>query len=205
MFKEAFIGRKPSHFQVNPLIKAFILSETLLWSAWNFVTPIFAVFVVQTIPGGNVTIAASAFSAYLLVRVLFELISGKYLDGKGEREKFYMTIFGKIILSLSYFGFGISTAVWHIFAFYAVTGIGIGLASPAKYSLFSTHLDKNKETEEWGFYDASVFAGMALSAALGGFIANLYGFSILFYVATVVSLLGVLPYVLYIRHDHPRR
>ena len=166
--------------------------------------PIFAVFVVQKIPDGNVTIAASSFSAYLLVRVLFELISGKYLVGKGEKTKFYMTIIGKIILSFSYLGFGISTAIWHIFAFYAVAGIGIGLASPAKYSLFSTHLDKNKETEEWGVYDASVFAGMAFSAALGGFIAKVYGFNVLFYAATVVSLIGVMPYILYIRHDHSK-
>jgi len=204
MFKEAFIGRKPSHFHFNPLIKIFVFSETLLWSAWNFVMPIFAVFVVQKIPDGNVTIAASSFSAYLLVRVLFELISGKYLVGKGEKTKFYMTIIGKIILSFSYLGFGISTAIWHIFAFYAVAGIGIGLASPAKYSLFSTHLDKNKETEEWGVYDASVFAGMAFSAALGGFIAKIYGFNVLFYAATVVSLIGVMPYILYIRHDHSK-
>ncbi|MBI2622736.1 MAG: hypothetical protein HYW64_01440 [Candidatus Levybacteria bacterium] len=61
MLKEQFLGRNPSHFQINPVVKAFIVSETFLWSAWNFVTPIFAIFVVSNIEGGNVQIAASAF------------------------------------------------------------------------------------------------------------------------------------------------
>ena len=69
-----------------------------------------------------------------------------------------------------------------IFIFYGVIGLGLGISSPVKYSLFSTHLDKNKETSEWGIYDASVFMGMAMSATIGGFIAYRYGFSLLFYI-----------------------
>ena len=44
MLKEQFIGRNPSHFQVNPVVKAFIVSESFLWSAYNFIVPIFAIF-----------------------------------------------------------------------------------------------------------------------------------------------------------------
>ena len=61
-----------------------------------------------------------------------------------------------------------------------VAGAGLGIASPAKNSLFSIHLDKNKEAIEMGVTDAVVLVCMALAGALGGFIAITYGFKILF-------------------------
>lgn len=204
MLKESFIGRHPSHFQVNSVVKSFIVSETFLWSAWNFITPIFAIFAATQIPGGNVEIAASAFSTYLVVRVVFELISGNYLTKNNEIQKIKITIAGMILISISYLGFAFTGSILQLFLFYAITGIGMGISSPAKNSLFSTHLDKNREPAEWGIYDAVVFMGMALSAALGGFIANKYGFQSLFFLACMVNFIGILPYILYIRKDHKR-
>ena len=204
MLKEIFIGRQPSHFQVNNIVKSFIFGETLLWTSWNFVMPIFALFTI-TVPGGNVEIAASSYSVYLVVRVFGELISGRMLTHSGELRKFLITILGMLIMSLGYLGFSITKNVASIYLYYAIIGIGLGIASPAKNSLFSTHLDKNAETLEWGMLDASVFLCMALSAVTGGFIATKYGFSILFIVSAIVNLAGIIPYLLYIRHEETWR
>lgn len=201
MLKEMFISRQPTHFRVNGIIKAFILSETFVWSAWNFVTPIFAVFATNTIPGGNVGIAASAYSGHLIVRVILELIMGKYLLGKTEFQKFIITIAGLVIISVAYIGFAFTKTIIPLYIFYGVAGLGLGIASPAKNCLFSSHLDKNKESLEWSMYDATVFIGMALSVALGGLIAEQYGFKILFLTATVVNLIGIVPYFLYVQKE----
>lgn len=40
MLKDQFLGRNPTHFKVNPVVKAFIISEAFLWSAYNFIIPI---------------------------------------------------------------------------------------------------------------------------------------------------------------------
>ena len=193
MIREQFIGRNPSHFQVNPLVKSFIISEAFIWSALNFFVPIFAVFVTTKIAGGNIQLAASAYSVHLISRVVMELIICKKLTKTRDIDKLKITIAGLFLLSLSYIGFALTP----LFAFYSLTGIGLGIASPAKNSLFSTHLDKNKEPTEWGIYDAVVFFGMALATALGGFIASAYGFELLFILASVLNLIGILPYVLY--------
>jgi MFS family permease len=199
MLKEQFIGRNPSHFQVNPIVKAFIVSESFLWSAYNFIVPIFAIFVVNSVKGGNIQIAASAFSFFLIARVLAELIICRYLSKTNERMKFLITIFGIVVISVSYFGFAFANTIATLFLFYGVTGIGLGIASPAKNSLFSTHLDKNKEPTEWGIYDAVTFFSMALAGVLGGFIASSYGFPFLFILASIVNLVSIIPYILYIR------
>ena len=197
MIKEIFIGRKPSDFHMNAVVKAFIISEIFLWSSWNAITPIFAIFAANKIPGGNTEIAASSFSAYLIVRVIFELISGKYLSRSTEARKFTISIFGIILISLGYLGFAITNTVTSLFFFYGLIGMGLGIASPAKNSLFSMHLDKNKEVTEWSMYDGFVFMGMAMSAAIGGFVANRYGFDFLFYLVATTNLLSIIPYILY--------
>ncbi len=199
MLKEQFIGRNPSHFRVNSIVEAFIISETFLWSAWNFVTPIFAIFVISSIKGGNVQIAASAFSVCLIARLILEIISGKYLDNKSDKHKLFLAIVGMILMSVAYLGFAFTHSILSLFLFYILIGVGFGVASPAKYSLFTEHIDRDKATTEWSLYDAITLIGIASATALGGFIASLYGFTFLFILASVVNLLGTIPYLFFRR------
>jgi len=200
MIKEIFIGKKPSDFHVNAVVKAFIVSEIFLWSSWNAIIPIFAIFAATKIPGGNTEVAASSFSTYLIVRVIFELISGRYLSKSNDVRKFAMSILGIILISLGYVGFALTKNILSLFVFYGVIGMGLGIASPAKNCLFSSHLDKDKEITEWSIYDGFVFMGMAMSATIGGFIANKYGFTFLFYLVAVTNLLSIIPYLLYAKN-----
>jgi len=199
MLKEAFIGRNPSHFHMDRIVEAFIVSETLLWSAWNFVTPIFAIFVVNSVEGGDIQIAASAFSIYLIARVITEIIIGRYLSRKTDGNKFILTVLGMLLMSVAYIGFSFSHTILLLFLFYILIGIGMGIASPAKNSLFIEHIDKNRSATEWSLYDAVTLIGVASATALGGFIAGTYGFSFLFLLAAVVNTLGIIPYLLYRR------
>lgn len=199
MLKEQFGGRNPSHFlRIDPVVKAYIVSESFLWSAWNFTTPIFAVFATQNIKHGSVEIAASAFSTYLVTRVIFELIGGRFSAKFNDVQKMYVTIIGAGAISFAYIGFAFATATSELFLYYALAGAGLGFMSPAKNSLFSIHLDKNKEATEWSIADATSFIAMALATALGGFIAGTYGFKILFLLASLVNLLAIPPYLLFI-------
>ncbi len=199
MLLERFLGRKPSHFQLNPFVRAYMVSEAMLWSAWDFVIPIFAVFIVKNISGGTIQTAAIGYSIYLITRVIFELISGRLLSQSTNKKKLMMAIFGMLCLSISYFGFAFSQNISTVFFLYSLLGVGLGLASPAKNSLFSIHLDKNKEATEWSLADATVFISMALATALGGFIAAFYGFPTLFMLSCIVTILATIPYFLILR------
>jgi MFS family permease len=104
-----------------------------------------------------------------------------------------------IVMSVAYLGFAFSHAIPLLFLFYILIGIGFGMASPAKYSLFTEHLDQDKATTQWSLYDAITLIGIASATALGGFIASLYGFTFLFILASIVNLLGIVPYFFYRR------
>ncbi len=199
MLREQFIGRNPSHFQTNKIVNAFIVSEALLWSAWNFITPIFAVFVIEHVRGGTIQIAALGFSTYLITRVIFEMIAGRFLTGKSDRDKLILAIIGMTLMSIAYIGFSFTHSLLLLFVFYCLIGVGLGTASPAKYALFTNHIDRTKATSEWSLYDAITLLSVASATALGGFIASQYGFHTLFILASIINILGIIPYVLYIR------
>lgn len=199
MLRELFIGKRPSHFHINPLVKAFIISECFLWSAWNFIIPIFAIFALNNITGGKIELAASGYSIHLVFRVIFELIFGKYLSRSNDNRMLKIAILGILTITASYIGFIFTNTIAMFFFFYAVAGVGFGIVSPAKNTLFSTHLDKDKESIEWGVSDAMVFIAIALAAALGGFIAGQYGFRVLFILSAIINTISIIPYLLHLQ------
>ena len=193
--KNYFGGRQPSHYHMNYIVKAFIMSEGFFWSGYNFVFPILSIFVVEQIVGGTIELAATAVSAYMISRVITELLTGKILEGQKDQKKLKMSIAGITIVAIAYFSFSfINQPIW-VYVLQGVIGIGLGIASPAKYSLFAQHLNKKRSSNEWSVYDAVTFIGMALSSALGGFIAHQYGFAVLFKISGVMIFLGTLPYI----------
>lgn len=196
MIKDHFMRILPARKTVNPIIKAYVISEAFLWSGWNLVIPIAALFVTYNIPGGTIQAAATGYSIYLIARVLFELISGKFLARSTDKQKLTAAALGVLFASISLFSFAYTTTVSAFFLSYLIGGIGIGIGSPAKNALFSIHIDKNRETTEWGVADGITFISMALATTLGGFIAAQFGFKMLFSIAGAVSLLGTIPYLL---------
>jgi MFS family permease len=206
MLRELLIGNNPTQFHVNPIVKVFILAETMLWGAMNFILPIFALFV-TTIPGGNVEVAATVFSVYMLIRVVFELVSGRLFAKTTDDKKLFITILGMVIMSAAYIGFAFSTNLFMLYSFYGLLGLGIGIISPVKNTLFSTHLDKNREATEWGILDAIVFFVIAVASAVGGYIAQMFGFQTLFLIAATINILGIIPYLFYFQqhgYDEPK-
>jgi MFS family permease len=199
MIKEIFLGRSPSHFKMDPVVKVFILSEMMLWSAWNGIIPIFALFAVS-LQGGTIETAAFGYSVYLMSRVVFELVSGRMLINAGDLRKFVFSIFGISIVSIAYLGFAFSSTAASVYLYYTIAGLGLGIASPAKNSLFAMHLDAHKEAFEWSIQDALAFFCMAMAAFAGGLVAHQFGFVTLFLLAAMLNLISVLPYILYLQY-----
>lgn len=196
MIREVFLGKAPSSFHINPIVKAFIVSESFLWAAWNFVAPIFAIFATTNIAGGQIQIAASAYSVHLIFRVITELIIARIATKGNDRKLLGYTMIGIALMTFAYLGFAMASTITHLFVFYAVAGIGFGIASPPKGTLFSEHLDREKATVEWGLADATAFIAIALAAALGGFVAESYGFRLLFILSALVNAISIIPYAL---------
>lgn len=177
------------------IIRSYIISESLVWSAWNAVFPIMAVFITTQVSDGSIESAGIAYSIHLVFRVIFELSVSKLLHSASDRKKFAISVIGLTLMSIAYTGFVFSFNIWIVFALYALLGMGIGIASPAKNSLFAMHLDKHKSAGQWASYDAITFLCTAIASAIGGMFATKFGFDALFALVAILNFLGIIPYI----------
>jgi len=83
-----------------------------------------------------------------------------------------------------------SKHIYLIFLAQVVYGLGSGLAYPTWLGLWSTHLDKKKESFEWSLYSTMTGLGTALTAAIGAALAQFVGFNFTFLFVGVLSLIG---------------
>ena len=161
--------------------------------------PIFAIFVANSIPNGSVEIAGTAVTVFLLARILTELFASRLLNNSSDRVRVWVTLIGMILLSGLYFSYVFITSIEVLFIVQIMIGFGFGIFSPAKLALFSANIDRGKESSEWGLYDVVTLSGMACTAMLGGFVANKYGFQVIFVITAIMMLFGAIPYVFFTR------
>lgn len=187
------VARFVRQFRINWVIKILIVSDFLIWSAQQLFAPVFAVYVTQQIAGGSLEVIGISASIYFIIRSIVEAPVGLWIDRtKSEKDDLYTALWGTLLTALVMFWYTFMTQVWELYLAQVVLGIGAAIAFPGWYSIFTRHIDKNKEALEWSLYDVLLGLGMAAAAALGGFMATVYGFDVLFNLAGVGTILGAL-------------
>jgi len=136
-------------------------------------------------------VVGAASAIYLISKALIQLIIAWRIDKiKGERDDFYWLIFGSLLFSLVPFLYLLCRLSWHLYLIQLIYGIGAALTYPSWCSIFTKHIDHNREAFEWSLYATLTGIGAALAAYLGGIIAENFGFFVLFYIVGIISLLG---------------
>ncbi len=177
--------------RVNNLIKILTFSDVLIISGWGLINPLFAVFVTQQIKGGGLELIGLSTSIYLVFRASFQLPFARLIDSKkGEIDDFVVMAIGSFLVSLSPFLYIFARTNVHILILQGLTGFASAMVAPGWLAIFTRHIDKNIEAEEWGLYNAMVGFSGALSGALSGFLAEQLGFRVLFFVVGVISTFG---------------
>ncbi|MDX9893066.1 MAG: MFS transporter [Patescibacteria group bacterium] len=185
------IFKSIKNYQINLVIKILTISDFAVWSSYQLLMPIFAIFVTNKIPNGSIEVVGIASALCLLAKSVFEIPVGIYIDKhRGEKDDLYTSIFGTVLTAAVYFAYIFVGSIWELYLLQILLGLAAALAFPGWRSIFTRHLDKNKEALEWSLYDVITGFGMAASAALGGFIATIFGFDVLFIVVSVLTLIG---------------
>ncbi|MFA5075947.1 MAG: MFS transporter [Patescibacteria group bacterium] len=185
------IARSISRYQVNIVIKILIISDFLVWSANQLLAPIFAIFVTDQIAGGTIEAAGIASALYLVFKSLFEIPVGIYIDRTtSEKDDLWCAVIGTTLTALLFFGYSFIHTVNGVYIIQALLGITSAISFPGWYSIFTRHIDREKAGFEWSVYDVFLGLGMAAAAALSGFFADRFGFSSLFILLGIFTLLG---------------
>lgn len=182
-----------SILKVNKIVKFLILSDIAFWTGWGLLTPVFAIFVLNRIEGGSALVVGMASAALLLVKSILRIPVGKFLDSRAsEKDDYLVMVIGLFVASLVPFGFISSRLPWHIYLLEAIHGAGLALAFAGWMAIFSRHIDKGKESTEWGFSETTLGIGMGLAGAVGGFLVTQFGFDLVFCIVGGLGVLGAL-------------
>lgn len=184
---------KPSlgEMSMNPVVRSMILSDFFILSAFSIYGPVFAIFIIGQINGGSALTVGFATASYWIVRSAIQLPISKTLDRlDSERVNFRALLTGSFLFSIVPFMFIFATEPWHIYLLQAVYGIGDSLAAPTYLSVFSNHLDKKRRNFEWGTRSVLIGVGTSVAAVGGGFLADHYGFHVIFILTGLLATFG---------------
>ena len=157
----------------------------------------FAIFILENIAMQSISeatkIAGFAALFYWITKSLLEIPIGHFLDKKhGEKDDFWFMAAGTFITALVPIGYLFSFLPWHIYFFQVIHAIGMAMTLPSWLAIFTRHIDKGKEAFEWGIATTSIGAGAGIAGGLGGIMAGVFGFNMLFIFVSVFTVLSAI-------------
>lgn len=187
--------------KVNKAIQIMLSYLFFVVMAESLFTPIFSVFIIDSITEATLKTAGFALAIYALAKSLVQIPLARYLDKlKGEKDDFYSLIVGAVVAIIYPFSLIFISEVWHLYVLEALAGVGTAALMAAYYSLFARHVDKGSEGFEWSLFSVGgLTISGAIGAAIGGILADVFGFQLLFLINGIVNfvvffiLLGLHP------------
>jgi MFS family permease len=178
---------------VNRIVLVMVYADLLLISATGFISPIIAVFLTTQIRGATIATVGFVTTLFWVVKSAFQIPVAAYVDSKrGERDDYQMMVAGCVVTAvcpLLYYFF--ASEIWHVFAIETLNGIGYAMSVPTYLAIFTRHIDKHRESSEWTLHSNAIGLGFAAAAAMGGVLADRFGFRVLFLLVSAFTFLGV--------------
>jgi MFS family permease len=173
---------------MNRTMKLLMLSDIFVLTGFGLIQPILAIFINEGIPGGTIFAAGFASALFLMTKSLVQLPFGMYIDGHARKMRWL--ILGTLLMASVPLIYVSADSIYKLYLAEVIYGIGSGLAYPTWLGLWSTNLDKGKESFQWSVYSTSTGLGTAATGAGGAAIAGFVGFQTTFFLAGIMCLLG---------------
>jgi MFS family permease len=195
----------------NAIIRVLLLFLFFLNVTEAFITPLFAVFVTDFITGATLKTVGFAFAAFSIAKALSQIPIARWLDSKkGEVDEFWAMMFGAVLSTVFPLALLLASKPWHLYALHIAQGIGVAFLMAAYYAVYSRHVDKGSEGLEWSFFSVGALTiPSAIGSAVGGVVADILGFRVLFMASGIVNagaaliLIMLYPYLDGIRKKTP--
>ena len=179
--------------RINRIIRYLILVDLFFWGGWGLINPIFALFVVNRVAGATIFTVGLASGLYWIIKSAFQIPVAIYLDRhEGEQDDFQALIIGLTVAGFAALVFPLANSIGALIVVVVVQAIAYGLYTPSWSAIFSRHLDGNHYAFDWSLDSTTVGVASGVAAFVGGAIADLFGFNMVFILAGILSLASAL-------------
>ncbi|MDZ4231467.1 MAG: MFS transporter [Patescibacteria group bacterium] len=176
---------------VNRVVKYLVLSDLLLFVGWGFVSPIFAVFVLENIAGATLVTAGIAGGIYWFFRAIVQPFVAKVLDKtKGEKDDFFALVGSLLAVGVISFWLALVKTPEMLYLAQIFHGAALGVYSVAWPAIFTRHIDKGRVAFDWSLDNGSIGLAVAIASIVGAKVAEVLGFEMVFVLAGIGSIIS---------------
>ncbi|KPJ85975.1 hypothetical protein AMJ57_01120 [Parcubacteria bacterium SG8_24] len=178
--------------KINRIILTMIYADFIFVIGGGLISPIIAVFITEQVTGGSVAVAGFAVTVFWVVKSAVQIPVSLYADKrKGDRDDYGFILVGYAITTLiSFLYFLFVREAWHVYLLEAINGVAYGMLTPCWLAVFTKNIDRQKENTEWMMHSNAVGLGFAAAAAIGGVLAERFGFRVIFLVVGVMKVIS---------------
>ena len=133
--------------------------------------------------------AGLLMSSYLLAYAIMQIPAGVFSDRFGGK---YIIVLGLLISSLSNVFIGLSSGFTSIVLYRFLTGLGAGTYFSASISIISNTFPTGRRGKPIGLTSSGIGVGTVTAVFLGGLIAELSGWRLVFLIFTIPGLIGTI-------------
>ena len=179
------------NIKVGHIVKYFVLSDLFFLAGWGLVQPIFSVFVIEKVAGATLITVGVAAAIYWILKSVLEIPIANHLDRiGGEKNSFVTLVCGLFLAAFSAFAFTWVREIWELYAVQAIYAIAFSFYVPSWYAIFSRHLDRGRVSFDWTLDSTMGGMGAGVTGLLSGILANIFGFSTVFIIAGILSVIA---------------
>ncbi len=177
---------------INHTVRTLITSDFLINAGFSSFAPVFAIFVTGQVIDGTIETVGFAAAIAQIVKSLTQIPVARYLDrNHGEYDDFYSLVAGSFLVASVPFLYLLADRALHVYLIQAVFGLGLALAVPPWFAIFTRHIDKMQENVEWSLESVAIGVSTAGAAALSGVLVSNFGFQAAFLIGGIFAVFGV--------------
>lgn len=187
--------------KINHVVRVLVAADFFVNAGFSVFAPVLAIFITQQIAGGTIGTVGFAAAITQIFKISFQLPIAKILDrNHGEYDDFYSLMFGSFLIAAVPFLYLFARDIAHVYIIHAIYGTGIAFVVPPWYAIFSRHLDQYRASFEWSLDSTSIGIAAAAAAAVGGVLADKFGFSFVFFAGGCLAVFGGAMQILIYNH-----
>ncbi|OGM01162.1 hypothetical protein A2480_00245 [Candidatus Uhrbacteria bacterium RIFOXYC2_FULL_47_19] len=178
---------------MNSVVRLLVVSDVIWMGALGLLGPIFSLFIVEYIEGGNAAVAGTAAAIYLITKSILQIPAAALIDKiRGEKDDFWVMFLGSLMAAFMPLLYLVIHTPGQLYIMQFFYGGIVAFTFPSFMALFTRHIDREREGTDWGVYFTLTDLSSAAAASIGGVVATMVGYSPLIITLTGISLIGIL-------------
>src|SRR3989344_2403235 len=194
------------HIRFNAVVKRFIWADLVWLAGWGLLSPIFAVFVLQQIPGATVVTIGTAAAIYWILKSIIQIPVALAIDRTAsERDDYLVLVVSLMLAGLTSFSYILVHTVWQLYLVEVLHAVSFALYIPAWNGIFTRHLEPEHRALEFALDSGAVGIATGVAGLLGSLIMQQFGFQVIFVTTAILSFISAIiifnsPSIVFPRH-----